>query len=351
MEPLCTIPHARWLGIGGTVEFPLVPVKSSPVSCEKHIMLKFVLVRAAHTIPVLIGVTFVVFVSLYLAPGDVTQHLLGMFASEERAAELRTELGLDKPVIVQYAVWLWNLLQGDLGTSPVMKAPVLEIIANRVVNSLILMAGSMVIVIVVSFVLGTFSAAHFRGTFDRFTVFLSLLFAGMPVFWLGLVLLYLFSVHWNILPSAGMYDIGNPGGFRDLLHHLILPAVTTAIPSIAIMTRMTRSAMVDVLAEPYIVSARARGLPRRRVIFVHAVRNVLPQYVNMAGLNVGFLFGGAVFSEIIFTWPGIGLQLYDSILKRDGLVVQGCVLAIAVVFVAANFLADLISHSMDTKSR
>ena len=314
-------------------------------------MLKFAVVRLLHIIPVLIGVTFVVFVSLYLAPGDVTQQLLGMFASEERSAELRTALGLDKPLLVQYGIWLWNLLQGDLGTSPIMKAPVFEIISNRIVNSLILMAGSMVIVIVFSFVLGTISAARFRGAFDRFTVLLSLLFAGMPVFWLGLVLLYFFSVHWSILPSAGMYEIANPGGFSDLLRHLILPAVTTAIPSIAIMTRMTRSAMIDVLAEPYIVSARARGLTGKRIIFLHAVRNVLPQFVNMIGLNVGFLFGGAVFSEIIFTWPGIGLQLYDSILKRDALVVQGCVLAIAVVFVAANFLADLISHSLDTKNR
>ena len=314
-------------------------------------MLKFTVVRLLHIIPVLIGVTFVVFVSLYLAPGDVTQQLLGMFASEERSAELRTALGLDKPVLIQYGIWLWNLLQGDLGTSPIMKAPVFEIISNRIVNSLILMAGSMVIVIVFSFVLGTLSAARFRGAFDRFTVLLSLLFAGMPVFWLGLVLLYLFSVHWSILPSAGMYEIANPGGLGDLLYHLILPAVTTAIPSIAIMTRMTRSAMIDVLAEPYIVSARARGLTGKRIIFLHAVRNVLPQFVNMIGLNVGFLFGGAVFSEIIFTWPGIGLQLYDSILKRDALVVQGCVLAIAVVFVAANFLADLISHSLDTKNR
>ena len=314
-------------------------------------MLKFTVVRLLHIVPVLIGVTFVVFVSLYLAPGDVTQQLLGMFASEERSAELRTALGLDKPVLIQYGIWLWNLLQGDLGTSPVMKAPVFEIISNRIVNSLILMAGSMVIVIVFSFVLGTLSAARFRGAFDRFTVLLSLLFAGMPVFWLGLVLLYLFSVHWSILPSAGMYEIANPGGLGDLLYHLILPAVTTAIPSIAIMTRMTRSAMIDVLAEPYIVSARARGLTGKRIIFLHAVRNVLPQFVNMIGLNVGFLFGGAVFSEIIFTWPGIGLQLYDSILKRDALVVQGCVLAIAVVFVAANFLADLISHSLDTKNR
>lgn len=314
-------------------------------------MLKFTILRIAHSAPVLIGVTFVVFVSLYLAPGDVTQQLLGMFASEERSAELKVELGLDKPILIQYGIWFWNLLHGDFGTSPIMKAPVFDILSNRIVNSLILMAGSMAIVIVVSFIMGTLSAARFRKPFDRFTVLLSLLFAATPVFWLGLVLLYLFSVHWNILPSAGMYNIASPGGFGDLLRHLILPAVTTAIPSIAIMTRMTRSTMIDVLAEPYIVAARARGFTGRRIIFVHAVRNVLAQYVNMIGLNVGFLFGGAVFSEIIFTWPGIGLQLYDSILKRDGLVVQGCVLAIAVVFVVANMVADIIGFGLDPKKR
>ena len=148
-----------------------------------------------------------------------------------------------------------------------------------------------------------------------------------------------------------MYDIADPGGVPDLLHHLVLPAVTTAAAGIAIMTRVTRGAMIEVLGRPYVLAARSRGLSSTRVAYRHGVRNVMPQFVNMVGLNIGFLFGGAVFSEIIFTWPGIGLQLYESILHRDAQMVQGCVLAIAVVFVFSNLVADVIVFALDTRNK
>jgi peptide/nickel transport system permease protein len=213
------------------------------------------------------------------------------------------------------------------------------------------MGGSLLIVVSASFVLGTMSAARFRRPFDRFTVALSLLLASMPVFWFGLVLLFLFSVIWPLFPTAGMYDIRSPGGLLDLLHHLVLPSIATAASGVAIMTRVTRASMIDVLAQPYILAARARGLEARRVTYVHGVRNVMPQFVNMTGLNIGFMFGGAVFSEVIFTWPGIGLQLYDSILQRDASMVQGCVLAIAVVFVVSNMLADFAVYALDPSKK
>ncbi len=310
-------------------------------------MLRFVTMRLLYAIPVLLGVTFIVFFALHLAPGDVTQQILGMFASEERAAALRVKLGLDKPVVVQYFIWLGNLLQGDLGHSHIMNTPVSEVLMRKIGNSLVLMGGSLLIVVLASFVLGTLSAARFRRPFDRVTVAVSLLLASMPVFWFGLVLLYLFAVHWPIFPTAGMYDVRDPGGVLDLLHHLFLPAIATAASGVAIMTRVTRASMIEVLHQPYILAARARGLRSRRVVYVHAMRNVLPQFVNMTGLNVGFMFGGAVFSEVIFTWPGVGLQLYESILQRDAPMVQGCVLAIAVVFVVSNLLADVVVHALD----
>lgn len=310
-------------------------------------MLRFITLRLLYSIPVLLGVSFIVFIALYLAPGDVTQQILGMFASEERAQALRVKLGLDKPVLVQYVIWLGNLLQGDLGRSHIMSVPVSQVLMRKIGNSLILMGGSLLIVVTASFVLGTMSAARFRRPFDRLTVAFSLLLASMPVFWFGLVLLYLFSVMWPIFPTAGMYDVRNPGGIPDLLRHLVLPAVATAASGVAIMTRVTRASMIDVLTQPYILAARARGLKARRVTYVHGVRNVLPQFVNMTGLNVGFMFGGAVFSEVIFTWPGIGLQLYESILQRDAAMVQGCVLAIAVVFVLSNMLADFVVYALD----
>ena len=310
-------------------------------------MLHFLARRLLYSIPVLLGVTFIVFFALHLAPGDVTQQILGMFASEERAAVLRAKLGLDRPVFVQYVIWLGNLLQGDLGLSHIMNVPVTHVLMRKIGNSLVLMGGSLLIVVIASFVLGTLSAARFRRAFDRTTVAVSLLLASMPVFWFGLVLLYLFAVEWPLFPTAGMYDVRNPGGVLDLLHHLVLPAVATAASGVAIMTRVTRASMIEVLNQPFILAARSRGLRSRRVVYVHAVRNVLPQFVNMTGLNVGFMFGGAVFSEVIFTWPGIGLQLYESILQRDAPMVQGCVLAIAVVFVVSNLVADFVVHALD----
>lgn len=314
-------------------------------------MSKFIALRLLHSIPVLLGVTFVVFASLYLVPGDITNTLLSVFYTEERGDALRAELGLDRPMPVQYAMWLGRLLQGDLGVSHMLRADVMTILMHKVVNSLILTGASLLIVIPVSFALGTISAARFRQPIDRLTVLFALLLASMPVFWLGIVLLYLLGVKVPLFPMSGMYNMANPGGFPDLVHHLVLPAITTATTSIAIVTRVTRGAMLDILGQPYILSARARGLRSFRVTYAHGARNVLPTFANMCGLQIGYLFGGAIFSEIIFNWPGVGLQLYQSILQRDVPMVQGCILAIAIMFVFGNMLADIVVHALDTRQR
>ena len=311
-------------------------------------MLQFIIWRLIQVVPVLIGVSFIVFAALYLVPGDIANTMLAMFYTEERAAALRVELGIDKPMLVQYGVWLWGALQGDLGKSLWMRLPVMTVLQDKVGNSLILTGASLLIVIPVSFLLGTTSAARFRRPFDRFTVFFSLLLASMPVFWLGIVLLYLFGVKLPLFPMSGMYNMANPGGFWDLIHHLTMPAITTAATSVAIVTRVTRGAMLDALNQPYILAARARGLSASRVTYVHGVRNILPTFSNMIGLQIGYLFGSAIFSEIIFNWPGIGLQLYQSIIHRDPTMVQGCVLAVAVIFVLGNMLTDVIVYGLDT---
>ena len=311
-------------------------------------MLQFIVWRLIQVVPVLIGVSFIVFAALYLVPGDIANTMLAMFYTEERAAALRVELGIDKPMLVQYGVWLWGALQGDLGKSLWMRLPVMTVLQDKVGNSLILTGASLLIVIPVSFLLGTTSAARFRRPIDRFTVFFALLLASMPVFWLGIVLLYLFGVKLPLFPMSGMYNMANPGGFWDLIHHLTMPAITTAATSVAIVTRVTRGAMLDTLNQPYILAARARGLPASRVTYVHGVRNILPTFSNMIGLQIGYLFGSAIFSEIIFNWPGIGLQLYQSIIHRDPTMVQGCVLAVAVIFVLGNMLTDVIVYGLDT---
>jgi len=312
-------------------------------------MLAFLTNRILHAIPVLFGVTFIVFISIYLLPGDVTQQILGLFASEERAAILRVKLGLDRNLFVQYALWVWNLLHGDLGQSQIMRAPVAAILYGKVINSLVLTGASLALVVTVSFLMATAAAARHRGVFDRLILVATFLLASMPVFWLGIVLSYLLGVRWRVLPVSGMYDMANPGGLGDLLEHLVLPAVTTAATSVAIVTRVTRGAMVGILSQPYILAARARGIRERRIVYVHATRDVLPAFANICGLQIGYLFGGAVFTEIIFGWPGIGLQLYDSILARDTPMVQGAVLAIAVVFLCSNLLADTIVHALDSR--
>jgi peptide/nickel transport system permease protein len=314
-------------------------------------MWKFIGIRLLHAVPVLIGVTFVVFGSIHLVPGDIAQTLLSVFYTEEKGAALRAQYGLDKPVIVQYAIWLWHLLQGDLGQSLMLRVPVMQVLQEKVANSLILTGASLLIVIPASFVLGTVAAARFRKPTDRLVVFFAMLLASLPVFWLGIVLLYLLGVTVRWFPMSGMYNMAHPGGLPDLLHHLVLPAVTTATTSVAIVTRVTRGALLDALGQPYILSARARGLADFRVTYRHGVRNVLPTFANMCGLQIGYLFGGAIFTEIIFNWPGVGLQLYNAILQRDVPMVQGCILAIAIVFVFGNMLADIIVHGLDVRRR
>jgi peptide/nickel transport system permease protein len=312
-------------------------------------MTSFLLHRLVHAIPVLLGVSFVVFISIYLLPGDVTQQILGLFASEERAEMLRAKLGLDRNLLVQYALWMWNLMQGDLGTSQIMRAPVSAILAGKVVNSLILTGAGLLLVVVTSFLMATAAAAHQGRWLDRMILVGTFFLASMPVFWLGIVLSYLLGVHWHLLPVSGMHDMASPGGLGDLLRHLILPAATTAATSIAIVTRVTRGSMIGILSQPYILAARARGIRQRSIVYIHATRDVLPTFANICGLQIGYLFGGAVFSEIIFAWPGIGLQLYDSILARDTPMVQGAVLAIAVVFLVSNLLADTIVYALDPR--
>jgi peptide/nickel transport system permease protein len=211
------------------------------------------------------------------------------------------------------------------------------------------MAGSLFLVLTIGFGLAVVSAPRFRSLTDRAVVALTLIFASLPVFWLGIILLYFLAFKWKLFPISGMYDVVGPGGFWDLIHHLILPASVTAASSIAVVARVTRSRMIDVLNEPYILAAKARGLTRRQIVLRHGVRNSLATFASIGGLQIGYLFGGVVFTEIIFNWPGIGMQLYDAILARDIPMIQGCVLVVAVVFVLGNLVSDVVVHALDPK--
>lgn len=309
----------------------------------------FALGRLLSAIPVLIGVTIVVFLSVQLVPGDIALSILGRMASQEQLQALRETMGLDQPIAVQYLRWFGALLQGDIGVSLAQQLPVAQILVPKIWNSLILMAGSLALVLVFGFLLAVLSAPRFRSLTDRAVVALTLVLASLPVFWLGIVALYLLAFKWKLFPISGMYNIVSPGGFWDLIHHMVLPASVTAASSIAVVARVTRSRMIDVLNEPYILAARARGLRRRQVVLRHGVRNTLPTFASIGGLQIGYLFGGVVFTEIIFNWPGVGLQLYDAILARDIPMIQGCVLVVATVFVLGNMISDITVHALDPR--
>lgn len=309
----------------------------------------FALGRLLSAIPVLIGVTIVVFLSVQLVPGDIALSILGRMASQEQLQALRENMGLDQPIVIQYLRWFGALMRGDIGISLAQQLPVAQILVPKIWNSLILMAGSLVMVLVFGFLLAALSAPRFRSLTDRAVVALTLVLASLPVFWLGIVALYLLAFKWKLFPISGMYNIVSPGGFWDLMHHMVLPASVTAASSIAVVARVTRSRMIDVLNEPYILAARARGLTRRQVVLRHGVRNTLPTFASIGGLQIGYLFGGVVFTEIIFNWPGVGLQLYDAILARDIPMIQGCVLVVATVFVLGNMISDITVHALDPR--
>ena len=312
-------------------------------------LILFAFGRILSAIPVLIGVTIVVFLSVQLVPGDIALSILGRMATAEQLQALRESMGLDQAIYIQYLRWFGALVQGDIGISLAQQIPVAQILVPKIWNSLILMAGSLVMVLVFGFLLAVLSAPRFRSLTDRAVVGLTLILASLPVFWLGIVALYFLAFKLKLFPISGMYNIINPGGFWDLIHHMVLPASVTAASSIAVVARVTRSRMIDVLNEPYILAARARGLTRRQVVLRHGVRNTLPTFASIGGLQIGYLFGGVVFTEIIFNWPGVGLQRYDALLARDIPMIQGCVLVVATVFVLGNMISDITVHALDPR--
>ena len=314
-------------------------------------MIRLIVNRIFATILVLIGVSFIVFAALHFSPGDVARTILGLGATEERVQALRQELGLDRPLLIQYWDWMMALLKGDLGRSISLGVPVSEVIFDKIWASLLLMGASFFLTVSFGLLFAALSGGYHRLLIDRLITLLMLLLASLPPFWLGIVLLIIFGLKLRIFPISGVGAMADDATLYVVAMHLILPAVTTAASSLAVVARVTRSAFIDEMGEPYVQAARARGLSQRRIISIETMRNVLPSFVTIAGLQIGFLFSSALFSEIVFNWPGIGLQLYLGIVQRDFPVVQGCVLAIAIVFVVGNLLADILSIALDPRRR
>lgn len=314
-------------------------------------MIALVFQRILSTVLVLLGVSVVVFLLVQLVPGDPARTILGPGATAEGIAQVRAELGLDKPLVVQFIDYVGGLLSGDFGRSLTINKPVTEIILPRFENTVILSGAALLICVGVGVPLGMIAAKKQYSIFDRLAMFTSLVGATIPVYWLALVLIGIFGLELGWFPTSGMYNSRNPGGLPDLTEHLVLPAIAAALVPLAVVARMTRSVMVDVLNQDYIKTLRASGVSEGSILWRHGLRNALPPIVTVIGLQVGYLLGGVIFVEVVFGWPGLGQQLYLSITQRDMPVIQAGVLFIAVVFVIVNLFTDLSVGALDPRTR
>lgn len=304
-------------------------------------MIRYLLRRLVLTIPVLLGVATLVFALIHLVPGDPAQAMLGEGASPDEVAELRHRLGLDRPLTVQYAAFLAGLAKGDLGVSLRTDRPVTTLILERVPATVELAMAAMAFAIVLAIPLGIAAAVWHRTSVDQAAMTVALLGISIPNFWLGPLLAIVFAVELGWLPVSGR---GTPS-------HLVLPAITLGAALAAILARMTRASLLEELRELYVLAARARGASRLRATLRHALRNSLIPIVTIIGLQVGAVLTGAVITETIFAWPGIGRLLIQSINFRDYPLVQGCILLIAVTYVTMNLLTDLMYGVLDPRIR
>lgn len=297
--------------------------------------------RLLTLIPTLLGVVTLVFAFIHMVPGDPVDVMLGETAKAADKAALRAELGLERPVVEQYGAYLSSLAAGDMGKSFSYRKPVAELIAQRLPATAQLAGMAMCVALAVSVPLGVMTAVRKGSAADRAGLVASLVGVSMPSFWLGPLLVLLFSIKLGWLPVSGRE------GFRSA----ILPAVTLGVGMAAILSRMLRSSLLDVLGAEYLQAARARGVAEWRVIWVHALRNASLPVITIMGLQLGSLLSGAVITEAVFAWPGIGTLMLQGIGARDYPLVQGCVLVISLGYVCANLLADLLHRWADPRIR
>jgi ABC-type dipeptide/oligopeptide/nickel transport system permease component len=311
-------------------------------------MTGYILRRILALIPVLLGISFLVFLILHLAPGDPALIILGPKANATSLAQLRHDLGLDQPFFVQYFRWLGRVLQGDWGRSIQLKREVLPLVLQRFQATLFLTLSSVLLAVSFGIPAGIISATRQYSLWDRASMITVLLGFSMPVFWLGIILQIIFSVWLGILPVSGMQSPGQTG-WPDMLRHLVLPAITLAVGAAVIIARMTRSSMLEVLQQDYIRAARAKGQSERKIIYQHALRNAFIPVITVVGLQVGFLLGGDILVEIVYSWPGIGLLMMNGIMARDFPLVQGAILLVATCYVVVNLVVDVLYAYMDPR--
>ncbi|AYO84480.1 ABC transporter permease [Methylobacterium brachiatum] len=312
-------------------------------------MLGYIGRRILATIPVMAVVGLFVFSLLYFAPGDPAAIIAGDQATPDDVARIRASLGLDRPFLVRFGEWSWQILQGDLGTSIFTNLPVTTMIGQRVQPTVSLMLVTLILAIVVAVPLGVVAAWKAGSLIDRLVMGLAVLGFSVPVFVVGYVLAYVFALELGWLPVQGYTPIEQ--GLWPWFANLILPAVTLGLVYIALIARVTRATMLDVLSQDYVRTARAKGLAQGPVLFIHALKNAAVPIVTVIGIGIALLIGGAVVTETVFAIPGLGRLTVDAILRRDYPVIQGVVLLFSFVYVLVNLAIDLFYTLLDPRIR
>ena len=323
-------------------------------------MLAYIIRRILILIPTLLGVSIIVFLMLRFTPGDPAEMLLGERVTEEALYEIREHLGLNEPLYVQYGLFLGRLMKGDLGETIWSRQKVWIEVKERFPATIELSIAALFISCFFGIIFGIISATRQYSIFDYLSMLGALIGVSMPIFWLGLVFMLIFSLNLGWLPISGRLSIGvdleiitnfyildavltwNWAALKDALWHIIMPAVTLSTIPMAIVARMTRSSMLEVLRQDYIKTAKAKGLSRFIVTFKHALRNALIPVVTTIGLQFGVALGGAILTETIFAWPGVGKWMFDAVMKRDYMVIQGGTLCIDALFVLINLVVDVL---------
>ena len=304
-------------------------------------MFEYIGRRVLLLIPVLIGVSLIIFISIHLVPGDPAEAMAGEFADEEYVAEIRRIYGLDKPLHIQYIKYMTRVFQGDLGKSILSDLPVLDEVTRRFANTLRLAFWASLLAAIVGLGAGVISATHPYSKFDYLSMTGALMGVSMPSFWLGLLLMGAFSVHFRWLPAGG----------SGTTMHLIMPVVTLGLTGAGIIARMTRSTMLEIINSEYVTTAHSKGLSVPKVNYVHALKNALLPVITVVGLQSGYLLGGSVITESVFAWPGLGRYIVEAIKLRDYAAVQGSLLFFALTFAFINLLVDLLYAVLNPRVR
>jgi peptide/nickel transport system permease protein len=327
----------------------------------------YIIKRLLQIIPVVLGVTLIAFALIHLAPGDPVRTMLGQHATQQEIDQIRAKYGLDQPLFVQYFIWLGDVLHGDLGRSILTHEQVTTEIGSRFPNTIELAIAAMIFAILIGVVAGIISATKQYSVADYSVMGIALFGISMPVFWLGIMLMMIFGVFLGWLPIGGRIDLllpfnritgfmvvdsiitANGAALISVLRHLILPAIALGTIPMAIIARTTRSSMLEILRQDFIRTERAKGLSERKVIYKHAIRNAMVPVVTVIGLNFGLLLSGAILTETVFSWPGVGRLVVDAVYARDYPLVIGCVLVFALVFVIVNLITDLLYTYIDPR--